>query len=182
MPLTKCKVHRLTVALEGEWMRYFRGDGADMGSTEKTDYYAQERKVARHETPKKYTLLFIKQPERLERVQPLLPILSEDVNAAKESPLAQLAAQAAVNNPSPDNFDPNDEDSVYASLLDPLGPWHLEKTLQVPDCSSTIKFTSKHEKTNIAIGHYLKVTIRVERGDDVAVDSKGKRKQFDIIM
>jgi hypothetical protein len=28
----------------------------------------------------------------------------------------------------------------------------------------------------------LKVTIRVERGDDVAMDSKGRRKQFDIIM
>jgi len=71
---------------------------------------------------------------------------------------------------------------VYATLLDPLGPWHLEKNLQIPDCATQIKFTSKHEKTNITVGHWLKVIIRVERGDDVAVDAKGRRKQFDIIM
>ena len=127
-------------------------------------------------------MLFIKQPEKFERLFPLLPIISDDPNAAKESPVAQLAAQAAVNNPSPDAFDPDNEDSMYATLLDPLGPWHLEKSLQIPDCASTIKFTSKHEKTNITIGHWLKVTIRVERGDDVAVDTRGRRKQFDIIM
>jgi len=149
---------------------------------EKTDYFAQDKKVARHETPKKFTLLFIKQPEKFERLFPLLPIISDDPNAAKESPVAHLAAQAAVNNPSPDAFDPENEDSMYATLLDPLGPWHLEKSLQIPDCASTVKFTSKHEKTNITIGHWLKVTIRVERGDDVAVDTKGRRKQFDIIM
>ncbi|ORY34869.1 or S-antigen, C-terminal domain-domain-containing protein [Naematelia encephala] len=170
MPLAKCRIHRLTVSLE-----------------EKTDYFAQDRKVARHETPKKYMLLFIKQPEKLERIQPLLPILSDDPNAAKDSPLAPLAIQAARNNPPPDAFDVDgDEDamfaSMYASLLDPLGPWHLEKTLTVPDCASSIRFTTKHAKTNIQVSHWLKVTIRVERGDNVAVDTKGRRKQFDIII
>jgi hypothetical protein len=71
---------------------------------------------------------------------------------------------------------------MYASLLDPMGPWHLEKNLSVPDCASGIRFTTKHDKTNIGVGHWLKVTIRVERGDDEAVDAKGRRKQFDIIM
>ncbi|WVR08168.1 hypothetical protein IAU60_005214 [Kwoniella sp. DSM 27419] len=168
MPLLKCKIHRITVALE-----------------EKTDYFAQERKVARHETPKRFVLLFIKQPDQKERIEPLLPIISDDPNAAEQSPVAEMARQAVLNNPlSTDLFDlerdPND--SMYASLMEPTGPWHLEKDLHVPDCASKIKFTSKHEQTNIAIGHFLKVTIRVERGDDVALDTKGRRKQFDIII
>ncbi|WVW86802.1 hypothetical protein I302_108857 [Kwoniella bestiolae CBS 10118] len=167
MPLLKCKIHRLTVALE-----------------EKTDYFAQERKVARHETPKRFVLLFIKQPDYKERVEPLLPIISDDPNAAEQSPIAEMARQAVINNPPTDVFDldrdPND--SMYAQLMEPTGPWHLEKELHVPDCASKIKFTTKHEQTNITVGHWLKVTIRVERGDDVALDSKGRRKQFDIII
>ncbi|OXM78992.1 cyclin binding protein [Cryptococcus neoformans Bt63] len=167
MPLLKCKIHRLTVALE-----------------EKTDYYAQERKVARHETPKRFILLFVKQPDLKERTEPLLPIISDDPNAAEQSPLAEMARQAAMNDPPSDAFDlerdPND--AMYASLMEPTGPWHLEKDLQLPDCSSKIKFTTKHDQTNITVAHWLKVTIRVERGDDEALDSKGRRKQFDIII
>jgi len=128
-------------------------------------------------------MLFIKQPDKLERVQPLLPIISDDVNAARDSPLAALAKQAFLNSPQLNTFEVGgDEDEMYASLLEPLGPWHLEKDLKVPDCAANVKFTTKHEKTNIAIGHRLKVTIRVERGDDVALDAKGRRKQFDIII
>jgi len=62
------------------------------------------------------------------------------------------------------------------SLLDPDGPWHLEHNLQLPDCSSKINFSTHHEKSNIAISHVLKIMIRVERGDDEFLDSKGKRK------
>ncbi|WVF68589.1 hypothetical protein IAT40_003358 [Kwoniella sp. CBS 6097] len=168
MPLLKCKIHRLTVALE-----------------EKTDYFAQERKVARHETPKRFVLLFIKQPDHKERIEPLLPIISDDPLAAEQSPVAEMARQAVLNNPLPNDLfdlerDPND--SMYASLMEPTGPWHLEKELHIPDCASKIKFTTKHEQTNITIGHWLKVTIRVERGDDEALDAKGRRKQFDIII
>ncbi|OCF37134.1 cyclin binding protein [Kwoniella heveanensis CBS 569] len=168
MPLLKCKIHRLTVALE-----------------EKTDYFAQERKVARHETPKRFVLLFIKQPDHKERIEPLLPIISDDPLAAEQSPVAEMARQAVLNNPLPTDLfdlerDPND--SMYASLMEPTGPWHLEKELHIPDCASKIKFTTKHEQTNITVGHWLKVTIRVERGDDEALDAKGRRKQFDIII
>lgn len=168
MPLLKCKIHRVSVALE-----------------EKTDYYAQERKVARHEQPKRYTLLFVKQPEKKERIEPLLPIISDDVNAARESPLASMAKTAALNDPerlSDFDLDGQDDDRMYAGLMDPLGPWHLEKSLQIPDCNAKIRFTTKHDKTNISVGHSLKVTLRVERGDDEAMDAKGRRKQFDIIM
>lgn len=167
MPLSKCKIYRLTVALE-----------------EKTDYYAVGRKVARHETPRRFILFSAKNGDggKKERAEPLLPILSESVSAIKDSPLAKLARNAALNNPREFADYSNPEDDVYASLLDPLGPWHLEKDLSVPDCNTRIKFTTKHDQTNITVGHWLKVTIRVERGDDVAVDSKGRRKQFDIIM
>ena len=72
------------------------------------------------------------------------------------------------------------EDDAVASLLDPFGPWYLDTTLQVPDCSSRIRFTTKHAKTNMSIAHWLKLIIRVERGDDVAVDAKGRRKQVSI--
>ncbi|ODN78575.1 hypothetical protein L202_04183 [Cryptococcus amylolentus CBS 6039] len=167
MPLLKCKIHRLTVALE-----------------EKTDYHAQERKVARHETPKRFVLLFIKQADAKERTEPLLPIISDDPTAAERSPLAEMARQAAMSDPPSDLFDleRDPDDAMYASLMEPTGPWHLEKDLQLPDCVSKIKFTTKHDQTNITVAHWLKVTIRVERGDDEALDSKGRRKQFDIII
>lgn len=168
MPLMKCKIYRLTVALE-----------------EKSDYFAAGRKVARHETPRRFILFAAKNPDphnKKERPEPLLPILSESMTAVKDSPLAELARNAALNNPREFAEFSNPEDDVYASLLDPLGPWHLEKDLHVPDCVTRIKFTTKHEHTNIAVAHWLKVTIRVERGDDAAVDSKGRRKQFDIII
>lgn len=140
--------------------------------------------MARHETPRRYVLLAIKQQsDRIERVQPLLPILSEDSNAARDSPLAALAKQAYLNNPASHTFETEDtEDPMYASLLDPQGPWHFETVLKIPDCATKINFTTKHDKTNLTIGHVLKITLRVERGDDVANDDKGHRKQFDIIM
>lgn len=165
MPLAKVKVYRISVSIE-----------------EKTDYFAMGKKVARHETPRKYILFAAKNNDKKDGPEPLLPILSEASNAAEDSPLAPLARAAALNNPLEfsDYVDPID--NVYASLLDPMGPWHLEKDLHLPDCSSRIKFTTKHEITNISVGHCLKVTIRVERGDDKAIDSKGRRKQFDIII
>ena len=126
--------------------------------------------------------MFIKQLDKYANLLPLLPILSDDSEAAKESPLAPLAAQAARNNPPVDEIEPENEDWQYAQMMDPMGPWHFEKSLQIPDCASMLKVTSKHDKTSIQISHFLKVTIRVERGDDEAVDAKGRRKQFDIIM
>ncbi|CAK9780678.1 hypothetical protein CC85DRAFT_313564 [Cutaneotrichosporon oleaginosum] len=165
MPLAKCKIFRLTIALE-----------------EKTDYFAANKKVARHETPRRFILFAAKNQDRKDRGDPLLPILSESSTAAKDSPLAPLARQAALNNPREFSQLVHPEDDVYASLLDPMGPWHLEKDLVVPDCASRIKFTTKHESTNMSVQHWLKVTIRVERGDDKAIDNKGRRKQFDIII
>jgi hypothetical protein len=140
--------------------------------------------VIRHETPRRFTLLFIKQFEHRANDGALLPIISENPDAARQSPLAALALQAALSNPAAfTNFaGEHDEDALYAGLMDPMGPWHLETELQVPDCAVKVRFTTKHEQAHMSVSHWLKVTIRVERGDDVALDNKGKRKQFDIIM
>ncbi|EIW71659.1 hypothetical protein TREMEDRAFT_42980 [Tremella mesenterica DSM 1558] len=164
MPLAKCKIHRITVALE-----------------EKADYYAQKRQVARHENPRRFVLAFYRQNEKKER-DPLLPIISEDPDAARNSPLAPLALHAARSDaPGGSSLNRMEEDDMYASLMDPLGPWHLETDLKIPDCRTKIRFTARHERTNINISHSLKVTIRVERGDE-ADEGKGRKKQFDIII
>lgn len=62
------------------------------------------------------------------------------------------------------------------SLLDPIGPWHLDGVLQLPDCSNKLNVTTNHDKANISIAHTLKIMMRVERGDDEYLDSKGNRK------
>lgn len=138
--------------------------------TEKIDYFALDKRVARHEAVKRYPLMALKHDSK--PPVPLLPILSESTEAIWSSPLAAFAVQAMQGNDT--------EDDAVASLLDPFGPWYLDTTLQVPDCSSRIRFTTKHAKTNMSLSHWLKLIIRVERGDDVAVDAKGRRKQVSI--
>jgi hypothetical protein len=71
-----------------------------------------------------------------------------------------------------DNRSPDDT----PSLLDPVGPWHLDGVLQLPDCSNKLNVTTNHDKANISIAHTLKIMMRVERGDDEYLDSKGNRK------
>lgn len=155
MPLAKCSIYRLSATIE-----------------EKIDYFAMERRVARHEAVRKYPLLALKNDEKPPK--PLLPIISDDPNAVQNSPLAPLAIKALSGD--------GELDDAAASLLNPTGPWHLECALSVPDCSARIRFSSKHAHTNMAISHWLKVVMRVERGDDTAMDSKGRRKLFDIII
>lgn len=62
------------------------------------------------------------------------------------------------------------------SLLDPLGPWNIESYLKLPECSTKVNFSTNHDRANITVSHVLKVMLRVERGDDDFLDSKGKRK------
>lgn len=170
MPLSKCKIYRLSAMIEGESRCC---DDCEhcltrcRNQSEKIDYFALDKRVARHEAVKRYPLMALKHDGK--PPEPLLPILSESTEAIWSSPLAAYAVQAMQGNDT--------EDDAVASLLDPVGPWYLDTTLQVPDCSSRIRFTSKHAKTNMSISHWLKLIIRVERGDDVAVDAKGRRKQ-----
>jgi len=129
---------------------------------QKTTYFAVGRKLTRHETPKKFPLLRVdfKDPK-----EPLLPILSDDPNALKEHPLKDWFVNVGGS-----------ESNETPSCLDPLGPWALESFIPLPDCSTRVGFTTNHDKANISVSHVVKVTLRVERGDDEFLDSKGKRK------
>ncbi|KAG8732449.1 hypothetical protein FRC11_013569 [Ceratobasidium sp. 423] len=154
MPLSKVKIYRLTVLLE-----------------EKIDYYAHGRRVARHDPTRRYELMTLKYPNAKHDKgirQPLLPVLDNSNDAISHSPLASL-------------IEGQDPDEIATNLLNPNGPWTLQLQANLPTCSSPIHFTCKHTKSNIIISHWIKIMIRVERGDDSQMD-KGKRKQFDIIV
>lgn len=58
---------------------------------EKTNYYAKGRKVARHESPRRWSLLKLVGEEG----RPLLPIISDRPDAMRRSPLAEHAIAAA---------------------------------------------------------------------------------------
>lgn len=100
----------------------------------------------------------------------MLPIISDDPDALQQSPLRDWIVDSAST------------DGTGIQTLDPFGPWILESSIPVPDCSSTLQFSTSHEKANISVIHSLKVVLRVERGDDEYVDAKGQRKKFDIIV
>ncbi|ORY70767.1 or S-antigen, C-terminal domain-domain-containing protein [Leucosporidium creatinivorum] len=134
---------------------------------QKTNYYASGRKLTRHETPKKYPLLRI---EHKDPKDPLLPILSDDPNAIADHPLAAFF------------INPTSSEDATPSLLDPLGPWNIESYLKLPECTTKVNFSTNHDKANISVSHILKVMLRVERGDDDFLDSKGKRKLWDVII
>ncbi|SAM81366.1 related to ALY2-alpha arrestin [Ustilago bromivora] len=172
MPLGKVKIYRIIATLE-----------------ERTDYFAKGRRVARHEVPRKWTLMKIGHASATE---PILPILSDSADALDKSPLAPLARAAAGE----------DEDSnVLPSILDPTGPWELATELSIPACSTTrINLSTNHSKSNIAVHHLIRLSIRVGRSsqgdwevwnDNVGCSSSstaaeaGKRKTpqlYDIII
>ncbi|KAM0749112.1 hypothetical protein T439DRAFT_327607 [Meredithblackwellia eburnea MCA 4105] len=149
-PMAKVKLYRISAILE-----------------QKTTYFASGRKLTRHETPKKYPLMRIEMKDPKEA---LLPILSDDVDAINNHPLAKFF------------INPTSSDDTTPQCFDPIGPWHLESTIKLPDCSSRLNFSTIHDKANINISHVLKIMLRVERGDDDFLDSKGKRKLWDVII
>ncbi|KDN47846.1 hypothetical protein RSAG8_03266, partial [Rhizoctonia solani AG-8 WAC10335] len=154
MPLSKVKIYRLTVLLE-----------------EKIDYYAHGRRIARHDPTRRYELMSLKYPNSKHDKgirQPLLPVLDDSNDAISRSPLVSL-------------IEGQDPDEIATNLLNPNGPWTLQLQANLPTCSSPIHFTCKHTRSSIIISHWIKIMIRVERGDDSQMD-KGKRKQFDIIV
>lgn len=67
-----------------------------------------------------------------------------------------------------------------AHLLSPDGPWHLHGTIKLPE--DIVHISTKHPVTNTIIRHCLKFFLRVERGDEDDLDSKGNKKQYDIIV
>jgi hypothetical protein len=100
--------------------------------------------------------------------RPILPLESDDEDVFKNSPLYALTQPE------------DDLSEVVANYLGP-GPWTLTSNLKLPTSCRQMHISNKNRRSNVVITHLLKCVIRVERGDDLHVDSKsGKRRQFDI--
>lgn len=78
--------------------------------------------------------------------------------------------------------DPIEDQTTEAAahLLSPDGPWHLRGTIKLPE--EMVHISTKHPASNTIIRHCLKFVLRVERGDEDDLDSKGNKKQYDIIV
>ena len=135
----------------------------------------------RHDPLHRFELLDIRQGDKAEA---LLPIWSDQASAATSSPLAPFARPQfdAEVVPSASTATLAHISDVASHLLTPSGPWRLSFNLQLPDCSTSIRFSNKHPGASVVVVHMLKVIFRVARGDEQATDSKGKRKQYDITV
>ncbi|GAC92596.1 hypothetical protein PHSY_000150 [Pseudozyma hubeiensis SY62] len=137
VPLGKVKIYRIVATLE-----------------ERTDYFAKGRRVARHEVPRKWTLMKVAHASQTE---PILPILSDSTDVLDSSPLAPMARAAAGE---------HDDSDGLTSILDPTGPWELATELNIPACGTTrINLSTNHSKSNIAVHHLVRLAIRVGRSD-----------------
>ncbi|KAH9454534.1 hypothetical protein MJO28_007526 [Puccinia striiformis f. sp. tritici] len=128
---------------------------------------------------------------------PLLPIISADPLFVTKSP---LLPHIQVN-PSGESDGhgagtrKSGAISELSSWSDQSGPWNLRFDLRLPGCSKAtegnknaekslrgLNFTCQHSKSPIIVKHYLRLRMRVERGDDLALDKRGRRKKYDIIL
>jgi hypothetical protein len=101
---------------------------------------------------------------------PLLPLISDDPEAFRKSPLYQLLNAH------------DDENEMAMAVMGP-GPWTFHHALQLPQHCSLIHFSNRNRKSNITVNHTLKIVIRVERGDGEATDPQTKKaKLFDILV
>lgn len=166
MPLSKTKVHRMLFVLE-----------------EKIEYFANERKVTRHEMPRKWKLLHL---QYTDRSMPLLPLQGEEAETLLQgSPLRPYVENAAAENAL-------EADEIRLAPLNPLGPWRFAMSLPVTmERQKMINISSQHPGSNIHIYHTLKITIRVEslggyRPDgtqtNTAADPNGKPRVLDIVI
>ncbi|KDN53434.1 hypothetical protein K437DRAFT_253132 [Tilletiaria anomala UBC 951] len=151
VPLTKVKIHRIVATME-----------------EKTDYYAKNKRVARHEVPRRWNLLKLANSNH----EPLLPLLDDSPDALATSVLGPFVAAAA-----------EDSSDALPTMLDPNGPWELVADLELSKKLHRINLSSNHKRSNIAVHHMLRLTIRVEREEDNRdVPADGKRRLFDIVI
>jgi arrestin-related trafficking adapter 3/6 len=132
---------------------------------ERVDYYVNMSRVSHSEPPKEIVLLSIKFPSKDREGDPILPLTV---------PLEKSPLYAVVN--------PGDDVSqMTADFMGP-GPWCFHRDLRLPSSCSQLHFTNLNRASNIAIAHILKITFRVQRGDEKGVDPKtGKMKLYDIV-
>lgn len=133
---------------------------------EKTTYYAHERSMAKQDHTKHIVLA---RYQHNEEGVPMLPILSDDAEAIMDHPL------------KPWFINPTSSDNTTPACLDPFGPWDLETAIPVPN-DNRLRFSMTNPQANMAVKHSVRITLRVERGDDQFLDREGRRKRFDIIV
>ncbi|KAG1739118.1 uncharacterized protein EDB91DRAFT_1054178 [Suillus paluster] len=152
MPFTKAKVHRISVYID-----------------ERIEYHTQMKRAVRSQPTRRIQLLSL-QNEVDDESQPLLPLISDDPEAFRKSPLHRL-------------LNAGDDENEMAMIVMGPGPWSFHHELQLPEHCSLIHFSNRNKKSNITINHTLKIVLRVERGDDESVDPKTKKhKLFDILI
>jgi hypothetical protein len=124
--------------------------------------------------PRRWTLLKLMSPVAGE---PLLPITSESPDALSIHPLTPYAQAAALSYAEADRHEGLGNP---ASLLDPLGPWEMAAELQVP-MGTRINISTNHARSNIAVRHIVRLSIRVEKvGAGRTTGPDGKPQLFDI--
>lgn len=143
VPLSKVRVLRLVVALE-----------------EATEYYANARRVVRHELPRKWTLMHLAAGGGA-----LLP--AADAAELAHSPVGALVEAAAARSREPAD--------VRDAPLRATGPWELALDPLVSLDQRRINISSMHGHSNTAVQHTLRVVLRVERAD-------AQRRIVDMVM
>lgn len=120
--------------------------------------------MSRSDAPSRLILLSLKH----EKDEPILPLSTDDPAALTHSPLAPLLPT-----------DPYEASETAASLMGP-GPWHLFTEAKIPKVAHP---TNRNKKANMVVQHTLKIVMRVERGDNQAIDPRtGKQKLFEIVV
>lgn len=150
IPFAKAKVHRIAVYID-----------------ERIECHTPTRRTVRSQPTHRITLLSLENEVDGES-HPLLPLISDDPEAFRKSPLYQLLNAH------------DDENEVAMAVMGP-GPWSFHHEVQLPQHCSLIHFSNRNKKSNVTVHHTLKIVIRVERGDDEATDPHTKKtKLFDI--
>ncbi|KAF7315110.1 Arrestin-C domain-containing protein [Mycena indigotica] len=135
---------------------------------EKIEYYSQMKRVMRSDPVARLPLLVVKHPDKMGG--PILPLVSNASDALETTPLLLLTSVG------------DDLNELASQWMGP-GPWTFYQDLQLPSSCATLHFTNKNKRSNITVTHVLKCIIRVERGDNLAVDPKtGENKLFDIVV
>lgn len=158
------------------------------------DYYAHGRHIARHDPPRKFDLLRITNPHSV----PILPVLSDaKTEVLASSPILPFlrperaniidsgiglgVASASMSDQSLTTLVAEaSESEAMSQLVNPHGPWTIHGKMKLPSCSSRLHFTNKQAKGVIDVRHWLKMCLRVDKGDES--DSKGKRRLYDIMI
>ncbi|KAL1664840.1 hypothetical protein GGF50DRAFT_101293 [Schizophyllum commune] len=162
LPLTKVRIHRLALFVEGESILIRRLCVRLTPRLEQTVYLAHQDETARTDPVLRVPLMMIKH----EVGGPILP-LDGDV---RKSPLHVLAQSSA-------DAQQEDLDDLASTWTGP-GPWRVSGTARVPNL---LRPTNRNRRAGVMVTHAAKFLIRVE--SDQEMDPKtGRRKLYDVTV